>query len=786
ASDFGGAAAFIIQATAANASGCLTLTFNSDGTDEAAGWSADINCIPACQIIEAVLDSTAPAVMPADTGWIDICPGDRVFFWGKGNYPQNGDVYNHSDLTSDFEWDFGDGNFTFGPNVSHVFDEPGGYVVQLAITDQLGCKNTNFISQRIRVAPRPHFALGDYPTQICSGDTVHLNAMVNNLDSMHTVSVMAAEEGFQTLGVRSDSLPLPDGNGSSYQTTINFTDFSPGQILTNLGDLAGIFVNMEHSWMRDLQIRLTCPNGQTAILHDHPGQTGGEVFLGIPYEADEGFSTPVPGVGYDYGWAPNPDFNYTWIEYANAFLPTTLPTGTYNSYEPLNNFLGCPLNGEWTIEVTDLWAIDNGYIFSWAIEFNPDIYPNIETFSAALDSWSWNNHPSIFSSTPDSISGSPVNAGEVAYTFRVNDEFGCAWDTTVDIQVLPYTHPACHSCTEILMPVPDTTVCFEESVMMDAGGTGLGDMPVTFESYDDYAIGAGNHPPANPYSSAIQVNSINPAVISDVFTDISSICLDLETDFDADIQLYLEAPNGQLLELSTGNGGSGDNYTQTCFTPVATMPIAVGSPPFTGSFAPEGNWTALNGAPVNGNWSLRVSDSFGLNTFGNLNWWSITFNSVNDITYTWSPPAGLSCIDCPNPSATPSSDVSYVVSASDSYGCTSTDTVQINILLSFPAPTVTCQQQPGGEILVTWNDVTSGSPGYLVNVNNGGWQTPNNGNLSHIVSGLVNGDAVDIQVEVDAGAAACQVDVGTSSCTYLLCPITASVLTPGPYAVTCA
>jgi gliding motility-associated-like protein len=785
ASDFGGAAAFIIQATAANPSGCLTLTFYSGGADQAAGWSAGINCIPACQIIEAVLDSTAPAVIPADTGWIDICPGDRVFFWGKGNYPQNGAVYNHSDFTSNFQWDFGDGTLTYGPNVSHAFDEPGGYVVQLSITDQLGCRSTSFISQRIRVSPRPHFVLGDYPAQICAGDTVNLNAMVNNLDSLHTVSVASAEDGFQTQGVRSDSLPLPDGNGSSYETTIGFTDFSPGQILNNINDLLGIFVNMEHSWMRDLQIRLTCPNGQTAILHDHPGQTGGEVYLGIPYEADEGFPTPVPGVGYDYGWAPNPGFDYTWIEYANAFLPTTLPSGTYNSYQPLNNFLGCPLNGDWTIEVTDLWAIDNGYIFSWSIDFDPDLYPNIETFSPTLDSWSWNNHPSIFYLTSDSISGSPVNAGEVAYTFNVIDDFGCSWDTTVDIQVLPFTHPDCYSCAAILMPVSDTTVCFEEPVLMDAGGTGIANAAVTFESYDDYAIGAGNHPPANPYNSVIQVNSVNPGTVTDVFTNIASICLDLETDFDADIQLVLEAPNGQSLVLSANNGGGGDNYTQTCFTPSATVPIAAGSPPFTGNFLPEGDWTALNGVPINGNWSLRISDSFGLNSYGNLNWWAITFNSTNDITYNWSPAAELSCNDCPNPTATPSSDMTYTVSASDSYGCTSADTVELGVLFNFPAPNVTCLQQPGGEVLVTWNDVTPGGTSYLINVNNAGWQASNNGNLSHIVSGLVNGDAVDIQVEVDAGGAACQVGVGASFCTYQLCPITASIITPGPYAVSC-
>ena len=784
ASDFGNSGTFIIQATAVNPSGCLTITFDSDATDQGNGWSADINCIQSCQTILAVLDSTTPPVLPVDTGWIDICPGERVFFWGKGSYPQNGAVYNHSDLTSSFQWNFGDGTSTLGPNVSKVYDEPGGYIVQLTIKDQLGCKNTNFISQRIRVAPRPQFALGDYPDKICAGDTVHLNSMVNSMDMAHTVSVMGKEAGFQTAGIRSDSLPLPDGNGASYSTTISFSSFAPGQILSNINDLLGIWVNMEHSWMRDLQIKLTCPNGQAAILHNHPGQTGGEVFLGIPYEADEGFAVPVPGTGWDYGWSPNPDYNYTWIQYANTFFPDALPSGSYNSFQPLTNFLGCPLNGDWTIQVTDLWPIDNGYIFSWSIDFNPDLYPQIEKFSPALTSWEWNQHPSIYFSSNDSLSGSPLNAGEVAYTFTVHDSFGCAWDTIVDIQVLPFTHPDCHSCTDILKPEPDTTVCQGEPVSYNVLVPFQAVTPVTFESYDNYPIGASNHPPASPYNSVIQVNSVFPATITNVANDIVSVCLDLTTDFDADIQIFLRAPNNQLLMLSTNNGGSGDNYTKTCFTPTATVPITAGTPPFTGNFLPEGAWSVLNGAPINGNWTLRVSDAFGINAMGKLNWWSITFNSKNNITYTWTPANGLSCTNCPNPTATPMTTASYVVTAQDNFSCSSKDTISINVLNSFPAPIVQCQTQTDGTAIINWNDVAPGLD-YEININGTGWTDPNNGHLSYLLSGLSNGDAINSEVRVKVNGAACQVDVGASFCLYQFCPMQAYISTPGPYAVSC-
>ncbi len=784
ASDFNGNPNFIIQATAANNTGCITLTFDSDASDQGTGWSADINCIPACQTIYAVLDNTDPVVEPADTGWIDICPGDRVFFFGSGEYPQNGTVYNHSDFTTDFEWDFGDGANTFGPTVSHIFEEPGGYIVQLKLTDQFGCNNTNYLSQRIRVAHKPEFMIGNFIQQICVGDTVELNAMIDSMDMNHTVSVMPVEQVFQTTGIRSDSLALPDGNGSSYHTTISFTDFAPGQVLSNINDLLGIWVNMEHSWMRDLQITITCPNDSSVILHNHPGNIGGEVFLGVPVTTDEGLPMPIPGLGWNYGWQTIPDYNNTWIGYANANSPSTLPAGSYQSFEPLSQLLGCPLNGDWTIEVTDLWPVDNGFIFSWSIDFDPSLYPALETFEPAIVDWSWNNHPSLFYNQLDSIAGSPFNAGEVAYTFVVEDEFGCAWDTTVDIQVLPFTHPDCHTCSDLLTPAPDTTVCVGEPVEIDVLSPTPGMDNTTFESYDDYAIGAGNHPPATPYFSTINVNSNIPAVNMNSTMDIISVCLDIETDFDADLAIWLRAPNNQWFELSSNNGGAGDNYTQTCFTPTAVTPITAGVAPFTGNFRPEGNWNVLTGAPINGNWTLRISDMAGPNALGNLNWWAITFRTANNVTYTWSPPAGLTCTNCPDPTANPMSSTPYIVTANDSYNCTQKDTVTITTLNSFPAPTVNCLLLGNGQIVVDWNDVAPGLD-YEVNINGTGWVNPNNGNLSYLVSGLSNGDQVDAEVRVNVNGAACSVGVGNSFCAYQLCMLDAFTSNPGPYAVSC-
>ena len=51
--------------------------------------------------------------------------------------------------------------------------------------------------------------------------------------------------------------------------------------------------------------------------------------------------------------------------------------------------------------------------------------------------------------------------------------------------------------------------------------------------------------------------------------------------------------------------------------------------------------------------------------------------STNTVNYSWTPPTGLSCTDCPDPVASPTFTTLYSVTATDSNGCISTDSVLI-------------------------------------------------------------------------------------------------------------
>ena len=785
APDFYPAQTFRVQATAANPSGCLTVTFNSNASNQGDGWSADILCDMPCQNIFVDLAASDPAVMPADTGWINLCPGDRASFSGKGIYPQNGIDYQHSDFTSEFTWDFGDGTMAVGPDVSHIYDEPGGYIVQLTIKDQRNCTNLNFLNQRIRVATYPDFSTGNLPDEICVGDTISLSASLDSLDANSVISVMTTEGSFQTSGVLSDSLDLPDGTNDSYETSISFSNFSPGQTLADITQLLGICVNMEHSWMYDLDVELECPNGTRLVLQNQEFITN-EIHLGEPFEADD-FNTPDPpgqGVGYDYCWTPT-STNGTWTEYAQANDPGgpveyTLPPGDYESFQGLNALLGCPLNGEWTIIVTDRWASDNGWIFEWSIDFDPSLYPALETYQPQIVDFEWKNTPSIFEYSADSLSimASPQNAGTASYNFTVTDDYGCVHDTSVAVTVLPFSHPNCYSCTENLNPLPDTIICEGEPVTLDVSTDTPTETAITFEAIPQEPFGNGTYPPANPFESVIAVNSISPATLADPLTQVASVCINIETNWNDDLDISLEAPSGQVLELSTGNGGGSDNYTNTCFTPAAATPITSGTGPFTGDFQPEGNWNNLTGATINGDWKLIASDRIAPNDVGEFFSWSITFNSTNEVQYTWTG-AGLSCNDCPAPVATPASTTTYTANTTDSYGCSYSDMITVEVVNDIPAPVVNCEQNIDGSLTFSWQPVgnfTQYEFNAILNGTPSGWQGPGP-QTTYTANNLSFGDEVVLEVRVFTGNnQGCSVNVGSSTCTSDACTLSASLL----------
>ncbi len=318
------------------------------------------------------------------------------------------------------------------------------------------------------------------------------------------------------------------------------------------------------------------------------------------------------------------------------------------------------------------------------------------------------------------------------------------------------------------------TICEGQSIDLDASTldpntTIFTPPPIVFDNNDAVVI-----VPETPYEFTIDVSgvpyeTVEPGVIQ-------SICVDMTGAlFISDIDLYLTTPTGEILILSTGNGGIGPHYTNTCFTefaPVAISDAPETDAPYTGNYLPEAPWTDIYGASVEGQWSLIVYD----NQTGfapTFNSWSISFNNLYTISYEWTPPTGLSCFNCPDPTASPVVSTDYEVLIYDTYGCSVTSYVNIEVINQLPEPVLTCGASTANSVTVEWADVP-GAENYEINVDNGGWVTVNPGDLFYEVTGLTVGQSVNFQVQA-ISADCSDSPIATINCISQECQLTTNV-----------
>ncbi|PLX07459.1 MAG: hypothetical protein C0596_11025 [Marinilabiliales bacterium] len=197
-----------------------------------------------------------------------------------------------------------------------------------------------------------------------------MKKQITILVSLLFISFISFGQEIKAFHFTPDTTSLPDGSGVSYTTTIMVEGYLAGQTLAAPDELISICVDMEHSYLGDLVMEIVCPNDTSIILE---AQGGGSTHLGEPVDAGPTDFNMVPGVGYDYCWT-NYASNGTMAEAASVY--STLPPGDYTPFEPFSDLVGCPLNGPWTIIITDNWAADDGYIFNWGINFaaNPGCF----------------------------------------------------------------------------------------------------------------------------------------------------------------------------------------------------------------------------------------------------------------------------------------------------------------------------------------------------------------------------------------------------------------------------
>ncbi|HMO63096.1 MAG TPA: proprotein convertase P-domain-containing protein, partial [Ferruginibacter sp.] len=141
--------------------------------------------------------------------------------------------------------------------------------------------------------------------------------------------------------------------------------------------------------------------------------------------------------------------------------------------------------------------------------------------------------------------------------------------------------------------------------------------------------GTGGSVPSFGNTPACFSTTVSGVGIIDANYGLAQVCITITHPDVGDLEILLRAPDGTYVPLSMQNGGSGNNFTNTCFTGTATNPIKFGTAPFTGTYKPEGYIGAVNnGQNANGNWSICVTDLRNSGSSGVLNSFTLTFNNT--------------------------------------------------------------------------------------------------------------------------------------------------------------
>ena len=455
---------FFATASWTNASGCLTFQFISNGTSEGTGWDANISCANPPQPYEVHMEGFIVGeanggndfvndLNPNDTGYVDVCLGDTVMFianavfphdpanTGNGGYDQIG---NHT-----ITWEATNGFSGTGDTIRFVPNAQSGYLITLTVTD--GFPQTQSIMAIVRVSTTPSFstchALSD---TICEGQVTQL---IGGIAAGDTAGVDAVTGSVEIGGTFATLTYLPDGSGQNYTTDVNISGFPAGATIQSATDINRICLSMEHSFLGDLEMKLTCPNSTQSVMifNSYTGNGlcpggfgGGGTYLG---GADDTGNGSV-GVCEEYCFSEMPGTQSSWaVLAAGGGIPTMAASGpstgtmvTPGTYNPEESFFpalqGCPINGNWTITVRDNLGADDGFICEWGIFFDATLNPNNETYTPVIVNEFWSPNPTIVTGSSDTaiIVAPPV--GTTGYTFNVEDNFGCSYDTVINVTAI--------------------------------------------------------------------------------------------------------------------------------------------------------------------------------------------------------------------------------------------------------------------------------------------------------------------------------------------------------------
>ncbi len=450
--------------------GSLFFHFVSDAFDPGdpefrLGWYANISCKNTCELFVATID-------PLDG--LKHCPLelDSVSFAASASYMPEHFDYDPNGFV--FSWIIEEQEVG-GQQVGWLFEEPGAYTVRLIANDPL----TTCTAQAVEVLLVA--TIPELEGTMASADTVCAEEMFT-LTGEATPTVWT---GFPTAVMEDVPFLIGKHEHWAYESALEFDVFGDETEILSGEDFDHVCIYIEHVDQSQLMFELESPGGVVVQLKAPDGPTAN---LGEPvvWEHD------IPGTPYAYCFSPFPQYGrmavttpqfYEYTDNAGNyyFNATHMPEGLYTPEQSLNEFAGSPMNGKWSLRIEDHTLGESGHVFGWSLLFNEVFYPDSLIFIPEIveEKWSYNGNPIPGNPAVTSLS----EPGDHEFLFQVTDNFGCTYDTTITVHLLPLPEaeivseleiPICEGDSTLLTVMPINNDAFHWEYQWQIGGT---DMP---------------------------------------------------------------------------------------------------------------------------------------------------------------------------------------------------------------------------------------------------------------------------------------------------------------------
>ena len=572
------------------------------------------------------------------------CANESSQFTGTGSVT--------SGSISGYEWIFGDGDTSLLQNPVHVFDSSGSYDVNFRVYSSLGCFGDTSITINLNATPNADFSYNN----VCEGDSMNFISLTtvdtgtvsynwsfgDGQTSTNTdPNVLFADSGtFNTTLVATSSV------SGCHDTIIKEVKVFKSYSVSNNIDTVGLLIFNGNAYTesdtvtQNFQTSNGCDSIVTTFITINPFNTNS-----APTFSSSPITTASLGANYIYDIVTSdPDGDSVTISALQ--LPSWLSLTDYGNDSAL--LTGSPVAGidSVILQVTDPLGNFSTQIFTISVNYNTTVYDTI------CDGYSYNFNGTLLS-----------NAGSYYDTLNAVNSL----DSIITLNLSQI-----NSATNNV----NTNLCFGDSLLLQGG------YQTTAGTYYDTII-------SGAVSGCDSVLVTNLTILPLIFSDT----------------VFATACDSLIWEGSTYISSGIYNDTLTSITgcdSILTLNLSINY-----SISSNDSLVACDSAVWNGNTynasgvyvdtlqTISSCDSIITLNLTINNFSSLSLSSTDSLicygdsvqliasgaqNYSWQTSYNISSLTITNPMVYPLIDTSYVLTATDSLGCSSSDSILISVI----------------------------------------------------------------------------------------------------------